>query len=48
MALIVFPEPTPISEIMGGGFLVAGAVQKEIQSRTIYMEDKGKTPQKYP
>jgi hypothetical protein len=43
MALIVFPEPTPISEIIGAGFLVAGAVQKGIQSQSIYMEDIGKT-----
>ena len=42
MALIVFPEPTPISETIGAGFLVAAAVQKGIQSRSIYLEDIAK------
>jgi hypothetical protein len=28
MALVVFPEPTPISEMIGAGFIAAGAVQK--------------------
>ena len=39
VALILFPEPTPISEIIGLGFLAAGAVQKGIQNQSIYMED---------
>jgi hypothetical protein len=43
MALIVFPEPTPISEIIGAGFVAAGAVQKGIQNRALFMEDIGKT-----
>lgn len=43
MALVVFPEPTPISEVIGAGFIAAGAVQKGIQSRSIFMEDIGKT-----
>jgi hypothetical protein len=43
MALVVFPEPTPISEIVGAGFIAAGLVQKGIQSRSIYMEDITKT-----
>jgi len=42
VALIVFPEPTPISEIVGGGFVVAGAVQKGIKSRAGFAEDIGK------
>lgn len=42
-ALIVFPEPTPISETVGACFVAAGAIQKGIRSRTIYMEDVSKT-----
>jgi len=40
MACILFPaDPTPISEIIGAGFLVAGAVQKGVQKRTLYISD---------
>jgi hypothetical protein len=43
MSLIVFPEPTPISETIGVCFIAAGAVQKVIKSRAIYLEDITKT-----
>jgi len=43
ISLIVFPEPTPISETIGACFIAAGAVQKGIQSRSIYIEDITKT-----
>ena len=43
LALIVFPEPTPISEIVGAGFVAAGVVQKGIQNQSIFMEDIKKT-----
>jgi len=43
VALVVFPEPTPISEIVGAGFIAAGAVQKAIRSRALFMEDVKKT-----
>ena len=43
MSLIVFPEPTPISETIGACFIAAGAVQKGIKSRAIYFEDITKT-----
>jgi len=43
LSLIVFPEPTPISETVGACFIAAGAVQKGIKSRAIYMEDITKT-----
>ncbi|MCW4030387.1 MAG: hypothetical protein NWE92_12165 [Candidatus Bathyarchaeota archaeon] len=39
IACIVFPDPSPVGEIIGAGFLVAGAVQKGIQKRTLYTED---------
>jgi hypothetical protein len=43
ISLVVFPEPTPISETIGACFIAAGAVQKGIQSRTLYIEDITKT-----
>jgi hypothetical protein len=43
ISLIVFPEPTPISETIGACFIAAGAVQKGIKSRAIYLEDITKT-----
>ena len=43
LSLVVFPEPTPISETVGACFIAAGAVQKGIQSRAIYLEDITKT-----
>jgi hypothetical protein len=39
IACIMFPDPSPVSEIVGAGFLVAGAVQKGIQNRTLYIGD---------
>lgn len=43
VTLIFFPEPTPISETVGACFIAAGAVQKGIQNRAIYLEDITKT-----
>jgi hypothetical protein len=43
VALIIFPEPTPISECVGACFVAAGAVQKGIQNRAIFLEDVTKT-----
>jgi hypothetical protein len=43
LALIVFPEPTPISETVGACFVAAGAIQKAIRGRGIYVEDVNKT-----
>ena len=42
VALIVFPEPTPISEIVGSTLVAAGAVNKGIQNRAAFAEDIGK------
>jgi hypothetical protein len=39
VACIVFPDPSPVGEIIGAGFLVAGAVQKGIQNRALYVGD---------
>jgi hypothetical protein len=39
MACILFPDPSPVGEIIGAGFLVAGAVQKGIQNRALYVGD---------
>jgi hypothetical protein len=43
VALVVLPEPTPISETVGACFIAAGAVQKAIRSRALFMEDVKKT-----
>jgi len=43
VTLIMFPEPTPISETVGACFVAAGAIQKGIQSRSMFMEDIKKT-----
>ncbi len=43
MAVFLFPEPTPISLIVGTGIMAAGAIQKGIKNRAIYMEDVPKT-----
>ena len=42
VALIVFPEPTPISEIVGGSLVAAGMVKREMQNRAAFVEDVGK------
>jgi len=39
MACIMFPDPSPVGEIIGAGFLLAGAVQKGVQKRTLYISD---------
>jgi hypothetical protein len=46
LALIVFPEPTPISETVGACFVAVGAVKQRIKSRSLYLEDITKTLQK--
>lgn len=43
LALIVFPEPTPISETVGSVFVAAGAVQQAIRQRNIFADDIYKT-----
>ncbi|MEM3579553.1 MAG: hypothetical protein QXL54_04965 [Candidatus Bathyarchaeia archaeon] len=39
IALIVFPEPTPISETIGALLVAAGTVQNGIRNRAIYVDD---------
>ncbi len=39
VACILFPDPSPVGEIIGAGFLIAGAVQKGIRNRSAYMGD---------
>jgi len=43
LALIVFPEPTPISETVGSFLVAAGAVQMGIHRRNLYVDDVFKT-----
>jgi hypothetical protein len=39
LTLIVFPEPTPVSETVGACLVAAGAVQQGIRNRTLFVED---------
>jgi len=43
VALVMIPEPTPISPTVGAAFIAAGAVQKAIRNRSIFVEDVNKT-----
>jgi len=43
VALVVFPEPTSISDTVGACFIAAGAVQKAVRNRALFMEDVKKT-----
>jgi len=43
VACILFPDPSPVGEIIGAGFITAGLVQKGIQKQSIYLEDIKKT-----
>jgi signal recognition particle subunit SEC65 len=43
VALITFPEPTPISESMGAVVLAAGLIQNRIKKSTLHVEDVYKT-----
>ena len=45
VACIMFPDPSPVGEIIGAGFLVAGAIQKGIQNRAVYVGDINKNLQ---
>ena len=39
----MFPDSSPVSDIIGVGFNVAGAVQKGIQDQSIYLGDVKKS-----
>jgi hypothetical protein len=43
VACIVFPDPSPVGEIIGAGLITAGMVQKGIQKQSIYLGDIKKT-----
>ena len=43
LALIIFPEPTPVSETIGAFLIASGVVQQGIRRRDIYVEDVLKT-----
>jgi hypothetical protein len=43
VACIMFPDPSPVGEIIGAGLIAAGLVQKGIQKRTLYIDDLKKT-----
>jgi hypothetical protein len=43
VAIVMIPEPTPISPTVGACFIAAGAVQKAIRNRSLFVEDVNKT-----
>jgi hypothetical protein len=43
VALILFPDPSPVGDIVAAGFLAAGAIQKGIQNQSFYVGDIKKT-----
>jgi hypothetical protein len=43
LALIAFPEPTPISETIGSFLVAAGLIQEGLKHRSLYVEDVPKT-----
>jgi hypothetical protein len=43
VALIVFPDPSPTTEIIGGCLVAAGAVKSAVRKRSMFMEDVKKT-----
>ena len=43
VALVMIPEPTPISPTVGACLIAAGAVQKAIRNRALFVEDVNKT-----
>jgi hypothetical protein len=43
VACIVFPDPSPVGEIIGAGLIAAGMVQKGIQKQYLYLGDIKKT-----
>ena len=43
LSLIILPEPTPISEIMGATLLSVGLIQQKIRNCGLHIEDVQKT-----
>ena len=43
VAIVMIPEPTPISPTVGACLIAAGAVQKAIRNRSLFVEDVNKT-----
>jgi len=39
LSLIVFPEPTPISETLGAVVLTAGLIQNKVRQSNLHIED---------
>jgi hypothetical protein len=43
VAIVMIPEPTPISPTVGACLIAAGALQKAIRNRSLFVEDVNKT-----
>lgn len=43
VAFMVFPDPTPVTPIVGASLIAAGLLRKSIQKRSLYVGDIKKT-----
>lgn len=43
VAIVMIPEPTPVSPTIGACLIAAGAVQKAVRNRAMFVEDVKKT-----
>ena len=43
VALVMIPEPTPVTPTLGACFIAVGAAQKAIRNRSLFVEDVNKT-----
>ena len=43
LSIIIFPEPTPVTEIVGATLLSAGLIQQKIHNSGLHIEDIQKT-----
>lgn len=43
LSLIIFPEPSPVTEIVGATLLSAGLIQQKIRNSGLHIEDIQKT-----
>lgn len=39
VSLFLFPEPTPICDVVGAGLVAAGLIQKHIKNKALYIDD---------
>ena len=48
VAFIMFPDPTPVTPVVGASLIAAGLIQRELQKHALHMEDIKKVFDKTP